>query len=719
MKRREPPPLATWTLEHLTPGDRDEALAGDLLEAVHTGRSSGWYWRQVLAICVISWARSLRARLPLLVFSLLWSMLAPAWMIFVNRLGEALTSGWIWRLSGVAGPLPVLTGFILWTFLNSSFLWIGMLLYSVARRSFGQVTCGRDLIRAMRLAPLVFLPSIGTTFVLMNLYSFPGLTMSRLAATPVGQVADLGMPADVLRIPYLIALLCALWRLVPRAVRSSQPIPVESTPIEVEVHSDTLALFSTVDPFTLKRFFGFMVGAGLTNAMIGGFLLCRLPQSPSPGLVSLLIRAIAYVAVGVVAGVVGTWLYWRNPSSPFRQSAPLPFTLFALVCAAGWVWAPSMAIFSEQISAATAFVAMIGAFVLASGLRGATYFAFAPAQTLHSTFEMDDVELFAESLHRPPLEIHGYLIAISLYGAGAALLTHSMYTASALLALSAFLFAWNRTVPRNRPFHDGDEVRRAALRLARVAIPAVLVTVWALLDGVAHRNSAAQANTAFAGNGNSAAEDGQRKSVRQVSGHGLSGYESVILWPYPEKKQIVPPLRIEDSLLAPGTRQPVTIRFNGPYWIVQPPDKRPGPTAHLAHGTPAAVDIQSNNTFPLVMDAHQNLSTPIRVARCREIQVEIENRDNRAGAISLGLLLADETSRHKQTLYLGQQPIVTTEPGHFSFKRSPVFETLRFSVPPNASLKKFSEITVLVLPDIEHTFVAPKIAILQFQLFPR
>ena len=132
-----------------------------------------------------------------------------------------------------------------------------------------------------------------------------------------------------------------------------------------------------------------------------------------------------------------------------------------------------------------------------------------------------------------------------------------------------------------------------------------------------------------------------------------------------------------------------------------------------------SVDIESNNGLPLVMKAHQALSIPIRTSRCREIQVEIENRDNTAGAIWLAVLLTDTTSAQNQTLYLGEQPIISTEPGHFSVKRSPAFETLRFSVPTNGNVKKFNEVTVQILPDIEHALVAPKIAILQFQVLPR
>jgi hypothetical protein len=49
----------------------------------------------------------------------------------------------------------------------------------------------------------------------------------------------------------------------------------------------------------------------------------------------------------------------------------------------------------------------------------------------------------------------------------------------------------------------------------------------------------------------------------------------------------------------------------------------------------------------------------------------------------------------------------------------PVFETLRFSIPADAKMRSFNEITVMMLPDVEHALVAPKIALRQFQLLPR
>jgi hypothetical protein len=47
MTQSKPPVLATWMLDHLMWGGRNEALAGDLLEEFQRRLSADWYWRQV------------------------------------------------------------------------------------------------------------------------------------------------------------------------------------------------------------------------------------------------------------------------------------------------------------------------------------------------------------------------------------------------------------------------------------------------------------------------------------------------------------------------------------------------------------------------------------------------------------------------------------------------------------------------------------------------
>lgn len=717
MRRTEPPPLATWILEHGIPGDYDEALAGDLLEDFRSGRSDGWFWRQALAACAVSWGQSLRARIPLLVFALLWSIPAPAWKVYTDSVRNAPVFARIWPLFG---PGWVVLAFVLWLALNAAFLCAGVFIFLLSQSSFAQIVRGGKLSRALLLVVLLFLPIYAATFVFVSLYWYSFFATAPLAPAPVSEIADLRLFADVARVPCLAALLGALWNEIPPVQYVSRPALADASPLAPSTPSGSSTAPVAPHPFAVQRFFAFMVGAGLLNALIAGFLLCRLPDSHTPSLQSLVARAAIYVAIGALAGMVGVYLYWYNPASPFRAASPLPFSLFALACAAGWIWVPSMVIFSEQLSAVTALVGGIGAFFLAAGLRHATSFVLAAKPRAPSPANSEDFELFAESLYRPPREAHGYVIALCLYAAGWALATRSNSTACTLLALSAFLFAWKRTFA---PSHDLDtrrEYKRAALRLALIFIPAVLVTIWALIDGVAHRNYLAAVNAARStSEAASADEDADQQTKSPPSATGFSGYQSVILWPVPEKKQILPPFPQQTSLLAPETTKPLIIKFDGPYWYFQPPRKGPGPRALQVRGTPLIHDFQTNNFISLIMEAHQTLGTSIPLARCREIQVGILNRDNRRGIINLAILLTDSSSPGKPQLYLGQQPVASSLPANFAVKLTPAGETLRFSIPSPSRIRKFDEITVMFFPDASNYDVGPKVAIDQFQLIPR
>jgi hypothetical protein len=708
-------------LEHCVPSDHADALAGDLLEDFRAGRSDGWYWRQTLSACAVAWAEGLRVRMPLVFFALIWSMLAPAWKVFIDGVQNAPVIEGTWP---IFGGLWIIPAFILWAALNSAFLWAGILVYYVANTSLGKVFPARSFKRAFFLAPIVFAPIYAATMVWAALYWYSFFGNAKLAPTLMGQIADLHMLADVIRLPYFITLLCALWRLVPLQPRASQALTAEAALLDRS--SDTRSL--TLAPQNLRRFIAFTVGAGLINAMIASFILCRLPAAHAPDIGSLFLRAIAFVAIGTFAGILGTWLYWYSPASPFRADPPLPFPLFALACAAGWVWVPSMAMFSEQLSGATAVVAGIGAFFLAVGLRQSTFSVLTPA-TEPASVAHKNLELFAESLYQPRAEAYGHVIAVSLFAACMALAAHQNLIAAGLLASGMFLFAWKKTLvlsaePR-RPY------RKTALRLSLVVIPAILVTVWALLDGVAHRNRLESLAVLAADQTVPASDDTSKEAQPNSASRGTGGFESLILWPFPEKKPIIPPVPQQLSFLTPGTTQPLIIRFDGPYWYLQPPDKHPGPSAHQAHGTPLSAEIRSINDLPLVMDAHQPLGISIPLTRCGKISVEIENRENRSGSIQMAVLLTDASSPGKPDLYLGQVALPSSQPRSkeidlastpqppSAMNTAPVVQTLEFSIPSVAKIRAFNEITVMLLPDNDSAHVGPEIAVRQFQLFPR
>ncbi len=285
----------------------------------------------------------------------------------------------------------------------------------------------------------------------------------------------------------------------------------------------------------------------------------------------------------------------------------------------------------------------------------------------------------------------------------------SISLADAPLALAAFLFVWKLTL-EPVPANDNS---RPALRLFSIAAAAVLVTFCVLDYGIDHYKTANLARVPGK-NGDDASH--HRGTVKVT---GISGFESIILWPAPEKTQIVAPRPADISPLATRTAKPLVIHFDGAYWYFQPPDKRPGPAAHHARGNPLTADIGANNTFPLTMEAVQNLSASIRIARYREIQVSIENRDNISGVVSLGVLLTDNSAPGKPSLSLHSLPVLTSQAGPSSFESAPVEEVLRFPIPEHTTIRKFNQIALLFLPDLAHFEVGPKIAIQQFTFIPR
>lgn len=454
---------------------------------------------------------------------------------------------------------------------------------------------------------------------------------------------------------------------------------------------------------------------GLLASWIAGCLLSRSAESHSFSLTALFVTSVIYVSAVCLSGVAGACFFWTPSLTAFRSGSSLSLSMFALTGAAGWVWIPSLVLLYRQDSNAVAPIAAIGAAILATGLRKVMPSAAAPFPHTALPLESSERELFAASLQTPPHSVHAYLLSIGIYAAFFELHNNSALVASALLALCAFSFAWQLTLAEESTVQRNRSKTRAVVRLARVALPAVLITMAVLLLAYRGPNGASATGAAFArGAGFSSNREQRPHSVAQTV--GIPVYESIILWPLSEKKQIVAPLPAPTVFLASVTAKPLLIRFDGEYWYFQAPENRPGPNAHVAHGNPSALNIQSTNFIPLTMEAHQNFAPAIRLASCREIHVTIDNRDSRPGIINVALLLTDSTSRGKPTLYLGQQPVVT---GQTYLNSAAVLQTLRFPISASGNIRKFDEITVMFLPDGAHFGAGPKIAIREFQLLPR
>jgi hypothetical protein len=121
--------IATWMLDHL---DRSQSLAGDLLEELHAGRSTAWYWRQALFAIAITLATRTRAYLAPLIFSTGWSLLYPTlWPAIVHSTPAQNLTG---RITTYDLPFSTGLGFITGISPVALFIVLGFSVYLLSHK---------------------------------------------------------------------------------------------------------------------------------------------------------------------------------------------------------------------------------------------------------------------------------------------------------------------------------------------------------------------------------------------------------------------------------------------------------------------------------------------------------------------------------------------------------------------------------------------------------
>lgn len=215
MTSANPPRLAAWMLVHLMPGETDEALIGDLLESFRAGRSSAWYWWQVLMAIAIRWVGSLFSHWPVLFFAAAWATLAPAWSLLILRLhhwNDFL--GPIWRLPW---PWSTLCYICLGVAEQLLFIWAGILIYLLmllgTRRTKLNWKFGRAFAASVAGYVLVLACELPVSLIMADQPTSHGEDWRTLTFS--GVIGGFGVMTILMRLPYLIATVCALWGAVP------------------------------------------------------------------------------------------------------------------------------------------------------------------------------------------------------------------------------------------------------------------------------------------------------------------------------------------------------------------------------------------------------------------------------------------------------------------------------------------------------------------------
>jgi hypothetical protein len=198
-------------LVHLRAAGRDEALAGDLLEEFRAGRSSGWYWRQIISAVAIGWARSIFEHRIVLLFAAFWSLLSPAWeLTFIRVFWESNFIGSVWRMPW---PWSAASAIGLGIVEALLFIWIGSLLYAALLLISRRRVDLRRLGYGFAMSIVVFLAPAACVFVLRIV---AGVSSNEAGTdwrtlTLLGETKNFQAWAILWRIPYILGTSCAIW----------------------------------------------------------------------------------------------------------------------------------------------------------------------------------------------------------------------------------------------------------------------------------------------------------------------------------------------------------------------------------------------------------------------------------------------------------------------------------------------------------------------------
>ncbi|MFP5226278.1 MAG: hypothetical protein ACLGXA_01520 [Acidobacteriota bacterium] len=292
-------------------------------------------------------------------------------------------------------------------------------------------------------------------------------------------------------------------------------------------------------------------------------------------------------------------------------------------------------------------------------------------------------------------------LAIVLVSRGA------VFLATALMGIAGFLFVWKRLASFEAKVRDG--LGRPTVRVSGATVVALMILVPLLMARFVRMKGSVETQAQAAARTRGGAEKGT----------AADAYQGIVLFTVQDRKKELPPLPMQRDLLHAGMAKPLVIPFDGSYWYFQAPEHGPGAHPHLAHGDPVAVSIYSTGWVPLAMQAHQTLAQAVDLRSCGAVRVTLRNGDNRDGRIDMGMLLTDSMAPGKPSMYLGRQPIVSTEPEHFAIKVNPVTDAATFAIPERRTIRKFDEVTVFFFPDAMHATQGARVGIEQFEVMPR
>jgi hypothetical protein len=428
---------------------------------------------------------------------------------------------------------------------------------------------------------------------------------------------------------------------------------------------------------------------GLNTAFVISYLICK-PPSHTLSLITRLVAPIIFIVIAGIAGIFGTWM--MLPTGKHDQLRSL-----SRIGLRGWIFLPAIALFLHQRSPLAPLIAIISATLIAISIHRLV------AATTNSTPEpiQRQPNLFTTEIQISPSSWLPLALSFCLYAACAAAAQKEIELVTLLLAIWTLVVTLQITAAQPTTSNEQPATNSRPYFLIAAALFCAFIAL-SLSANIWHDRYLGWAG---------AHSSGPRNPIATTNRSSI-GYQTIVLWPLKKPEKVIPspPVNIDPS--ASGTGKAWIIPFYGPYWYFKVPGEIPSPNVQTTHADPLKANVRSTDRFPLLMDAHQYLASPIDLNCCREIQVVFRN-DANLGALAVALSLTDSQTKRSQNL--GIKLVTPTQ--HHGIPSSSE-ETLVFSIPKSAATTKFDAITVTLVAAPTHATTGRRVAIERFVMIP-
>jgi hypothetical protein len=184
----------------------------------------------------------------------------------------------------------------------------------------------------------------------------------------------------------------------------------------------------------------------------------------------------------------------------------------------------------------------------------------------------------------------------------------------------------------------------------------------------------------------------------------------------PHTKLVAPPLPGTTSL-GPARSDPLSIPFDGVYWLWRGPTDQPPLNSVVMHGSPSARFFRSTDGDGMSMEARQNLGFMVDPKRYSAIELFIRNADPFPNTVSILLKVRNTTIPGKPILSLGMEGVSASASSLES--GTATTQMLRFRIPSTIQIGSFDELTVSYYLKGARSDRSARIAIDRFRLVPK